>query len=415
MNQPTRSSVVLLALAGLGSALFTVATTFKGDVAEFSVGLVLGVSLAIYFVVYEGYRTPGKILTFICACTAAFPAAQFSAVGLLFVFPGDASGGSAKFDIPVPVFFGAGWIGAFLVLAAGTFLFGPRNINWKSLRMVLPWSIAGGLLGVAGGGADGIRTHGTYHEMLLLFLIWQPGVAILLGLLLSRERRSLAVPSTPFPIAQGVPKVRAKPGIAVVAGVFFTCLLGFLGFLVVRTVQSERIASDRAAAHKRSIAEAPSVLDLPRIEPLLPEQALIVHEIAGLYPWLPMSNSLGPSGSVPAINYAVGYTVTKDQHGGSILRVVAVNVTQLPTAEWARYRVRYPPANVAIQSSEYLSNVKKFGQTVVQDTSRRYPDGGGTLCFLWPSGNFAVSLCYETRQVDDEFLKQYLEKYPSSL
>jgi hypothetical protein len=412
MNQPTRSSVVLLALAGLGSALFTVATTFKADVAQFSVGLVFGVSLAIYFVVYEGYRTPGKIVTFICACTAAYPAAKFSAFGLLIVFPGDTSGGSARLDIPMPAFFGAGWIGAFLVLTAGTFLFGPRNINWKSLGMVLLWSIVGGLLGVAGGGAPGIRIHGTYHEMLLLFLIWQPGAAVLLGLLLARERRSLAVPSTPFPIAHGVPEVRAKPEIAVVAGIFFTCLLGFLGFLVVRRVQSERIASDRAPAYNRSVAEAPSLLDLPRIEPLLPEQALIVHEIAGLYPWSPMSNSLGPSRSVPAINYAVGYTVTKDPHPGSILRVVAVNVTQLPTAEWARYRVKYPPTNVAPQ---YLSNVKKFGQTIIQDTSGRYPDGGGTLCFLWPSGNFAVSVCYTTPQVDEEFLKQYLEKYPSSL
>lgn len=406
MTQPTRGSVVLLAFAGLGSALFTLATPFKGSVAEFSVGFVLGVSLSIYFVLYEGFRNPGKILTFICACSAAFPAAQFSALGLLFLFPSDASAGSAKFDIPMPVLFGAGWIGAFLVLTAGIFLFGPRIINWKSLRMVLVLSIAGGLLGLAGRDPN---------KMLRLFLIWQPGVALLLGLLLARERRSLPVPSTPIPIRPGMPKVRAKPGIQVVAAIFFTCLLGFLGFLLVRTVQSERLASDRAAARKRSVAETPPVLDLPRIEPLLPEQALIIHEIGGLYPWLPMSNSLGPSSSVHAINYAVGYTVTKDQRSGSIVRVVAVNVTQFPTAEWARYRVKYLPSNVAINSSEYLSNVKKFGHTVVQDTSRRYSDGGGALCFLWPSGNFAVSLCYQTRQVDEEFLKQYLEKYPSSL
>jgi hypothetical protein len=405
MTQPTRSSVALLALAGMGSALLTSAIPFKAFFAEFSVGFVFGVSLSFYFVVYGGFRNPGKILTFICACTAAFPAAQFSAVGLLFVFRSDASAASANFDLPMPVLFGAGWVGAFLVLTAGIFLFGHGTINWKSLRMALVLSVAGGLLGLAGRDPN---------KMLRLFLIWQPGTALLLGLLLAWERR-LPVPSTPFPIRPDVPKVRAQPGIQVVAAIFFTCLLGFLGFLVVRTIRSQRLASARATAYKRSVAESPPVLDLPRIEPLLPEQALLTHEIGGLYPWFPVANSVGPSSPVPAINYAVGYTVIKDQRSGSIVRVVAVNVTQFPTAEWARYRVKYPLSNVAINSSEYLSNVQKFGDTVVQDTSMRYPDGGGNLCFRWPSGNFAVSLCYETRQVDEEFLKLYLEKYPSAL
>src|ERR1700730_18661968 len=120
--------------------------------------------------------------------------------------------GSAKLDIPVPVFLGAGFVGAFLVLASGMFLFGPRNITWESLGRGLLWSIGGGLLGVVAGGADGIRTHGTYHEMFLLFLIWQPAAAALLGLSLSRERRVLATPSTSVP-TDGTLKVTVNRGI----------------------------------------------------------------------------------------------------------------------------------------------------------------------------------------------------------
>jgi len=45
----------------------------------------------------------------------------------------------------------------------------------------------------------------------------------------------------------------------------------------------------------------------------------------------------------------------------------------------------------------------------------RYPNGEGTLCFRWPSSMFAISVCYETPQVDEEFIRQYLAKYPSSL
>jgi len=173
----------------------------------------------------------------------------------------------------------------------------------------------------------------------------------------------------------------------------------------------------RDAAYKRFLAEAPSVADLPRTEPLTPEQTLIVGEIAGLYPWAPMANSSGQLSplSPPAVDYSIGYTATKDPPPLSVRRMVAVGVTQLPNAEWARYRVKYPQPNVAIDSPQSLTNVSKFGQTIVQNTFMRYPNGDGTLCFLWPSGNFVVFVYYETRQVNEEFLRQYLEKYPSSL
>src|SRR5260370_32585633 len=146
MNQPIRSSLVALAVAGLCSALPTAAVTLKADFAEFSVGFVFGVALAFYFVVWERYSNPAKIALFIIVCTAAFPAAQHSAWELYRDFPSKLSMGSARLDIPMPVFFGAGCAGAFLVLAAGLFLFGPRNIDWKSLGMGLLWSIGGGFL-----------------------------------------------------------------------------------------------------------------------------------------------------------------------------------------------------------------------------------------------------------------------------
>ena len=403
-----------LAVAGLSSALPTAAVTLKADFAEFSVGFAFGVALAFYFVVWERYSNPAKIALFIFVCTAAFPAAQHFATKLYLDFSGKLSMGSARLDIPMPVFFGAGCVGAFLVLAAGLFLFGPRNIDWKSLGMVLLWSIGGGFLGVLGGGADGILTQGTFDKMSLLFLIWQPGTAVLLGLLLNRERKALAASSASVSIADGSPRVEVNRSIVVIAGLFFVCVLGFLGQLVFRTIRSTRVASDRAAAYKRAVAEAPSTVNLPSLQPLPIEQALIVREIAGLYPWGPMSSSsfaLWP----PAEYYVVGYTATKEPSPATIRRIVAVNVTQLPNTEWARYDVKYPSINLALDSPQSLTKVTKFSQTIVQNTAMRYANGGGTLCFLWPSGNFVVSVCYETPQVDEEFLKQYLGKYPSSL
>ena len=37
------------------------------------------------------------------------------------------------------------------------------------------------------------------------------------------------------------------------------------------------------------------------------------------------------------------------------------------------------------------------------------------LYFWWPSGNFVVLISYETADVNDEFLRRYLDKHPSSL
>ena len=135
------------------------------------------------------------------------------------------------------------------------------------------WSIGGGFLGVLGGRADGILTHGTYNKMPLLFIIWQPGAALLLGLLLIRDRETLAVPSTVGSM-DGPTKVRANRGILVVAGVFFVCLLGFLGQLVFRSVQSQHMIARRDAAYKRFLAEAPPIAGVPRLEPVPLEQAV---------------------------------------------------------------------------------------------------------------------------------------------
>lgn len=279
---------------------------------------------------------------------------------------------------------------------------------------MLLWSIGGGILGLVGGAADAIRTEGTYNQMLFLFLLWQPGVAILLGLLLRQQRQASL--STSTRLSQLEPSVRS--GIQILSVLFFACVIGFLGFLGNRTVQSARTEAQKTAARERALREAPSIADLPPVKSVPPEQALIVREIGGLFPGKPGSMSHGQqSPTVPdSVNYSIGYGATKDPVQGSIWRVVAVEVTQLPAAEWSYYRVKYPMLNIGIvDDSRRITKITEFGQIVVQNSHMRYPNGEGTLCFLWPSSVFVISVCYETPRVDKEFIQQYLAKYPSSL
>lgn len=420
MDSSRRSSVILLALAGFVSALLPIVAPLNKYVGDLSIGFCFGATLAIYFLVRERYRNAVKIALFILACTFAYIASWYIAMELFQLVPGVGSMGSGL-EVPAWVFFGAGFIGSFVIFGAGVFVFAAQNLTWKSIGRVLLWSSFGGLLGAAGGELDMRFTRGTSREMWILFLTWQPSVAVLLGFLLNRERRlsgTGATASIPA-IARG----KTGSGVVVVSRIFFTVIICLLGMFVYRYIELSRdrarFMAARDAAYKKFKAEAPPTDKLPPVIAVAPEKALIVREIGGLYPWLPMASE-ATAFDLPHAphteNYSIGYTTAKDPAPfASIQRVVAVSVKQLPNAEWAFYRSKYPSTNVAIDRPQSLTRVVRFGQAIVQDTYSRSPDGGGTLCFHWPSGNFAVSICYETKQVDEEFLHEYLEKYPSSL
>lgn len=115
------------------------------------------------------------------------------------------------------------------------------------------------------------------------------------------------------------------------------------------------------------------------------------------------------------MGYSVGYTTTKDPGPESVQRVVAVEVIEFPNPEWALYHVKYPALAYGTGVIPSYTKVKRLGQTVVQDATLRNRNGSGRLCFLWPHETFVVSVCYETPDVNEEFIREYLDKYPSSL
>jgi hypothetical protein len=176
---------MLLAAAGLGSALFTGMVEFAGYGQRVSEGLTFGVALAAYFVWYERYRNSVRMAVFVVACTMAFVVSLYAVFPLIILFPINHSMSSSSLDVPLPVFFGVGYVGAFIILAAGVFLFSPPGSTSKSLRRVALWSLGGGFLGVICGAVAGV-----YHSFPLLTLVWQPGVATLLGLLLEQKRKA---------------------------------------------------------------------------------------------------------------------------------------------------------------------------------------------------------------------------------
>jgi hypothetical protein len=171
--------------AGLVSAL--IAVNFLKHPAL--LGAVYGIAIVLCLVLFAGIRTPLRIVTFILACSAAFPLSIFGAIVLKFGRPQGMD--SSLFNL-----FVGGCIGAFVVLLFGMLLFGPEKMRGQSLGVAFLCSFGGGILGLLGGALNlalGEHRSGDRGSYLgpWVFIIWQCGVALMLGLLLAwGERQS---------------------------------------------------------------------------------------------------------------------------------------------------------------------------------------------------------------------------------
>ena len=183
-------SILLLTLAGLISGFLSVAA---GNMHSFAPGgdafglvykgLIFGFCASAYFAIFERVRAVWRIAGFIVACVAADMASFYLAQQVYSMnvsSPPDPMG----LEMPASMFLAAGFAGAFIILGTGLLLFGPRGMNWKAFVSVFLGGVAGALLGILGGRMD---------DTSVLFVAWQAGIALLLGLILAHERSRTAV------------------------------------------------------------------------------------------------------------------------------------------------------------------------------------------------------------------------------
>ena len=187
MDQPAKRSPTGLAAAGFASALISLPFN-----KELILGAIFGTVLVVYFLLFEGFRTPVRFFAFIVACGASYPLAI-----LAVMFSGLTA--SESLDITLAQYFVGGGVGAFIVLLAGMLLFGPPEMRGDTLGLAFFGALGGGILGLLGAELD--RTVGL-HKVgdlgVALFFVWQSGVALILGLLLRwGQKRYLSAPQTP--------------------------------------------------------------------------------------------------------------------------------------------------------------------------------------------------------------------------
>ncbi len=203
---------------------------------------------------------------------------------------------------------------------------------------------------------------------------------------------------------------------------FFSGLLTLFGYHILQWSEAEKTASFFRESETPA-SDKPSLNNLPAIEPMNIEHALILKEIAGLSPTHPEASARQYLPDVAShwpqeMDFTVEYGGKEDDLATLPSDApVSAWVYQLPNEDWALYFVKHSPmpSLVPKNRSLVLSFVRKFGNRVVVDRQFCDPDGSGRLLYFWPSRKNLITIVYWSGVVNEEFLQHYLEKYPSSL
>ncbi|HVB36042.1 MAG TPA: hypothetical protein VND42_02290 [Candidatus Acidoferrales bacterium] len=199
----------LLSAAGLLSASVTIcgaSATGQSDFLFFP-GIVFGVIISGCFIVSGALRSPRRAILFIVACTVANLLAVWLGIQAEIWLPlGDSSVGHGVAASPVALF-ASGLFGAVVVVSSAVTQLHPeiklRDLDWK----VFSWPALGGVLGIgwelgptlgmalssaahalgpAPRAGTAPNTAGEMSHRYSLWLVWQTGVAFILGIVLRR-------------------------------------------------------------------------------------------------------------------------------------------------------------------------------------------------------------------------------------
>lgn len=183
-----KTSPIRFAAAGLVSAVISI--NFKNHLLI--QGAIFGVVIVLYLVLFEGILTPVRFAAFLFACTASFPVSILGTI--VFGIRTSQSTDISLFEL----FFGGG-VGAFVVLLSGILLFGPPQMRGEALGVALLSSFGGSILGFLGGALNiALGQHRSGDVGYTVFIFWQSGVALILGLLLAwGKKRWEPAPGTP--------------------------------------------------------------------------------------------------------------------------------------------------------------------------------------------------------------------------
>lgn len=437
-------TIAILSLLGLAAAFLSIAVpallTARGSpiFVGSSLGIgpwdIFGAVISVYFWAYAGLRSVSKAIGLVVASTFAYFVAWLSGIfagmflssAMGFQMNTESAELGAGMVAPLLI---AGAIGAFLVIVAVLRLYSEDT--WHGvLSRALPWSLVGGVLALLGWGMgpslgggiwstlDSLGLSDFGREMLThdatplnyfsLHIVWQIGMGVALGVVLSETRLASTASAT-----HAIPARKSNLGNLLLFGVMALALVWF----GIRGVPDEYREMRGHRAYAKHIAETPSLENLPQIEPAPADETLILTPFGE---YLPERASAGTghfvpmSGPQPQI-YSVRYSLVGAPEGGpNVSPHVDVHVQVWPNADWAKWELAENWFSPSLDSG--MEESIKFGNRIVgvrmNNRTRQTWGSGGR--FGWYSNNHIIVI--EAYSVDpNDFLKKYLEKYPSTL
>lgn len=393
------------------------------------IGDIFGAVISVYLCVVLGKRLVWGSLGLIFVSTVAYIAAMsttiYSAevIGFSQVNQGDSTLGSA----PILAFAIGGTVGSFLVLFAALTFFSDR---WKLSRIFLnslKWCALGGVLGALGWAAGPLLGElildvvgrrplspsvkddtGYYYS---IYVVWQAGMGLVLGLLFSAERADLAAPSD-----AALPEKARSTGPVRIAGISTFVLAALvIGFFGLRAFPDQYRTARWTRAYNQHGAATPSLDNLADVQPLPPDEVLILSQFGDYVPGRASSGKTHSSMDVKTLkpntpaaqSYSVRYALPgAPLSGGNVGPHVDVQVLEYPNALWASHQVVDRGFGIDLGNP---ARPEKFGYRLYGQAKPAAKGQDGF--YIWASNNRIVSLDFHSAE-PDEVLKAYEEKFP---
>jgi hypothetical protein len=426
-NGPRRVAPILAFTAAgmLSGILSTISLAFLSPLNPF-VGAAFGTVISIGLSLQRRMWSAGRIIAFTASSVMAYFAAIWSPTGAIYIVRSLVNVKDQNFPHMFgPVMFSlAGFVGAFVTMLAVLFLFFEEK-GWRVPARALALAVPGALLGlisaITSRSIQRIVTQwfspseSWTEQFYSAYLIWQTGMAFVIAAFVPRTE---AVPLS----EQSALMERSLNKLSIGGKIFTACMLAGTAVAGFFEVQAQYLERHQFGRIEKPSEPAPPTENLPQIQPRPIEQALILGPIDGYAEsgaeisrvpaereYWPGDSGGGSKASVPRVLYSIRYQ--KPEIPNNPISKVTALVWEYPNAAWAKYQLKSTPfGDPPMLYPGQIKKVEKFGNSVLINTL----PGGPVPYVYWPSSTRVIVLHYSL-QADDEFVRLYLARYPSSL
>ena len=426
-------SWVLLVLLALTSAILCFAPPpLGGKMGVLYVGTVYGVLLGVYFATCRGIRSAPRLSTLVVISAFAWPIAYSGSFPMAFIPGGTVHHGDVVEPAFPPIAFG-GVLGGAVLLIPMLLLLKSSAVSrgaalgksfWGILLSGIAWEL-GPTLGAAIWAVlpTAPLPQPESYGMAALFFVWQPVMALFIGWATS-ENHIFVQTQADGPKSEVSARASAfSRGLNGRAFVVIVALLVALSLTRIIPVRLRLAHRERAVAKMRG--SRPSAVDIPVVQPMTEEEALILKQIGDYQPgrvikgWEMVSHEKGFERPAD-LSFQTFYTKTGEavsQLSRAPGQYVWVIVQQYPNSAWAQYLAEYPPNRYnSFDNPKQHAIVVQFNNRVRSNQLERSPgETWVALYYIWPSGNCVITVEYHTSDESLDIVRAYLEKYPSSI